>query len=99
MGDFALQRNVRYSAGLDQALSPLVRVNVLYNWVHFQQQPRGDNLNPLIGGVRPDPNFTIVIAVVTDSETRRHEITSPFYRQATFAQTPRRVDVGMNLTF
>jgi hypothetical protein len=73
MGDFALQRNVRYSAGLDQALSPLIRVNVLYNWIHFQQQPRGENLNPLVGGVRPDPNFANVIAVVTDSETRRHE--------------------------
>jgi hypothetical protein len=74
MGDFALQRNVRYSAGLDQALSPLVRVNVLYNWIHFQQQPRGENRNPLVGGVRPDPGFTNVIAVVTDSETRRHEL-------------------------
>jgi hypothetical protein len=74
MGDFALQRNVRYSAGLDQVLSPLVRVNVLYNWIHFQQQPRGENLNPLIGGVRSDPGFTNVIAVVTDSETRRHEV-------------------------
>jgi hypothetical protein len=26
-------------------------------------------------------------------------ITSPFYRQATFVQNPRRVDVGLNITF
>ena len=74
IGDFALQRNVRYSAGIDQTLSPLVRASVLYNWIHLQQQPRGENLNPLIGGVRSDPDFANVIAVVTDSEIRRHEV-------------------------
>lgn len=84
IGDFALQRNVRYSAGIDQALSPLVRVNVLYNWIHLQQQPRGENLNPLIGGVRPDPTFANVIAVVTDSEIRRHEL----YVNGTIALAP-----------
>ena len=74
LGDFNLQRSVRYSAGIDQVLSSKVRVNVLYNWIHQQQQPRGDNLNPIIGGVRPDPNFGNVIAAVTDSEVRRQEL-------------------------
>jgi len=74
LGDFDMQRNVRYSAGLDQVLSPKVRLNVLYNWIHLQQQPRGDNVNPLVNGVRPDSSFANVIAVVTDSESRRHEL-------------------------
>jgi len=73
IGDFNLQRNVRYSAGLDQVLSPLVRVNVLYNYIHLQQQPRGKNVNPIIDGARPDPNFANVIEAVTDTEIRRHE--------------------------
>jgi hypothetical protein len=74
LGDFNLQRNIRYSAGLDQVLSPRVRLNVLYNWIHLQQQPRGNNLNPLVNGVRPDPNYGNVIAVVTDTQVRRHEV-------------------------
>ena len=74
LGDFNLQRNVRYAAGLDQVLSPRVRFNVLYNWIHLQQQPRGENLNPLVNGVRPDPNYGNIIAVVTDTQIRRHEV-------------------------
>src|SRR5687767_15804193 len=45
IGNFKLGRNLRYSAGIDQVLSPRVRVNVLYNYIHLQQQPRGLNVN------------------------------------------------------
>ena len=75
IGDgYKLGRNVRYSAGVDQVLSPRLRTNVLYNYMHLQQQPRGRNLNAPIGGVRPDPNFANVIESVTDTEIRRHEV-------------------------
>jgi hypothetical protein len=74
LGDFDLQRNLRYSAGIDQVLSPKVRLNVLYNWIHQQQVPRGNNLNPLVHGVRPDPNFANVIETVTDGEMKRQEL-------------------------
>jgi hypothetical protein len=73
IGDFNLQRNLRYSAGLDQVLSRRMRVNLLYNYIHLQQQPRGRNVNPLIDGVRADPNFANVIEAVTDTQVRRHE--------------------------
>lgn len=73
IGDFNLQRNLRYSAGLDQVLSRRVRVNLLYNYIHLQQQSRGLNTNPLIDGVRADPNYANVIEAVTDAEIRRHE--------------------------
>jgi hypothetical protein len=75
LGDFNLQRSVRYSAGIDQVLSPKARINVLYNWINQQQNPRGENLNPLVNGVRPDPNYGNVIAAVTDGAIRRHELT------------------------
>ena len=75
VGDnFHLQQNVRYSAGVDRILSPRVKFNVLYNYIHLQQQPRGENLNAPVNGVRPDPSYANVIASVTDAEIRRHEI-------------------------
>ena len=72
--DFHLQQNFRWSAGVDQVISPRLRVNVLYNWVHLQEQPRGVNLNPLVNGVRLDPNYGNVIASVTDTQIKRHEV-------------------------
>ena len=89
IGDFNLQRNLRYSAGIDQVVNPRIRFNVLYNYVHQQQQARGDNLNPsdTITGARPDPNFANIIAIVTDTQIRRHEV----FANATFnlaAQAP-----------
>jgi hypothetical protein len=74
VGDFNLQRNFRYSAGLDQVLSPRLRINLLYSYIHFQQQTRGRNTNPLINGSRPDPSLANVIEAVTDGESRRHEL-------------------------
>jgi hypothetical protein len=87
IGDFNLQRNVRYSAGIDQVVSPRFRFNVLYNYVHQQQQARGNNLNAPVNGVRPDPTFANIIEIVTDTEIRRHEV----FANATFnlaAQSP-----------
>ena len=72
--DFHLQQNFRWSAGVDQVVSPRLRLNVLYNWVHLQEQPRGVNLNPIVNGVRLDPNYGNVIASVTDTQIKRHEV-------------------------
>ena len=74
LGNFKLNKNVRYSAGIDQRFSPRASVNVLYNYYHQDQLPRGQNLNPLINGVRPDPAFANIISTVTDAELRRHEV-------------------------
>jgi hypothetical protein len=87
IGDFNLQRNLRYSAGIDQVINPRVRFNLLYNYVHQQQQARGNNLNAPVNGVRPDPRFANVIEILTDTQIRRHEV----FANATFnlaAQTP-----------
>jgi len=107
LGDFNLQRSVRYSAGIDQVLTPKVRINVLYNWIRQQQQPRGDNVNAIVDGVRPDPNFGNVIAAVTDSEVRRQELnvnstinlanTSPAAQQARLSWRRMNIQAGYNL--
>jgi hypothetical protein len=74
LGEYKLNKNLRYSAGVDQRFSPRASVNVLYNYYHQDQLPRGKNLNPFIGGVRPDPAFGNVISTVTDAEIIRHEV-------------------------
>jgi hypothetical protein len=74
IGNFDLARNVRYSAGMDQVLSRRVRMNLLYNYIHLQQQPRGRNLNVPVDGIRPDPTLANVIELVTDTQIRRHEV-------------------------
>jgi hypothetical protein len=73
LGNYKLNKNVRYSVGVDQRFSPRASVNVLYTYYHQDQLPRGTNLNPLIDGVRPDPAYGNIIATVTDAELRRHE--------------------------
>ena len=73
LGDYKLNKNVRYSAGVDQRFSPRASVNVLFNYYHQDQLPRGTNLNPLIDGVRPNPAFGNIISTVTDAEIIRHE--------------------------
>jgi hypothetical protein len=59
---------------VDQVVSPRLRFNVLYNWINLQEQPRGVNLNPIVNGVRLDPNYGNVIASVTDTQLKRHEV-------------------------
>ena len=106
IGNFKLGRNLRYSAGIDQVLSPRVRVNFLYNYIHLQQQPRGLNVNAPVDGVRPDPGFLNVIEVVTDAQIRRHEYTvnaivalappSPSLQQARFNWRRLNVNAGFS---
>jgi hypothetical protein len=105
---FKLGRNLRYSAGVDQVISPRVRVNILYNYLHLQQQPRGRNLNAPVNGVRPDPNFANVIETVTDAQIRRHDVSlnavislaapSPALNQARFNWRRMNINASYNLT-
>lgn len=74
LGDYKLNQNLRYSAGVDHRFSPRFNVNVLYNYYHQRELPRGIQLNPLVNGVRPDPAFANIISTVTDAEIIRHEL-------------------------
>jgi hypothetical protein len=74
LGNYKLNRNVRYSAGIDQRFSPRASVNVLFNYYHQEQLPRGMNLNPVVNDVRVDPQFGNIISTVTDAQIIRHEL-------------------------
>jgi hypothetical protein len=74
LGAYKLNKNYRYSVGVDERFSPRASVNVLYTYYNQGQLPRGKNLNPVVDGVRADPNFANIISTVTDAELRRHEL-------------------------
>jgi hypothetical protein len=65
--DVQMGRTRRFSAGIDQTLSPKVRVNASFQSVRGVDQLRGQNLNAPINGVRPDPAFANVIQTVADA--------------------------------
>jgi hypothetical protein len=75
IGSFTLQRNLRYSAGVDHTFSPRVRANALYAYWHQFELWRGENLNAPVSGVRPDPSYANVLQTVTDGVLRRHDLT------------------------
>ena len=56
------------NAGIDQTLTPALRVSATYTHREGFGVLRGTNLNAPIGGVRPNPQFTNVISVVGDAE-------------------------------
>jgi carboxypeptidase family protein len=74
LGNYKLNKNLRYSTGIDQRFSPRASVNVLYTYYHQDQLPRGTNLNAPVGGVRANPAFGNIISTVTDAELIRHEL-------------------------
>jgi hypothetical protein len=75
LGDFSLQRNLRYSAGIDQRFSSRVRASLLYAYWHQYEFWGGRNLNAPVNGVRPDPNFANILEAFTQGEIRRHDLT------------------------
>jgi len=73
LGDYKLNKNLRHSAGIDQAITPRLRVSFIYAYMHQEAMPRGNNLNAPVNGVRPNPLFANIIETVTDGEIRRHD--------------------------
>ena len=78
LGDYQLNQNYRYSAGIDHRFSPRLGFNLLYNYYNQSQLPRGTNLNPVVNGVRADPSLGNVISTITDAQLRRHEFYANF---------------------
>ena len=88
-----MPRNIRFSGGIDQAVTPLLRVGVTYQHVKGTSMQRGLNLNAAVNGVRPDPSFVNVVQVTSDARSRLDSInvnvdgglappTSPFLSNA-----------------
>jgi hypothetical protein len=70
--DLRLQRNVRYSLGVDQVVTPRFRFNVLFNYSRQVHAQRGQNLNAPRDGVRPDPTLANVIQATSDARAGWH---------------------------
>ena len=72
--DVSMIRTVRVSLGIDQTLTPRVRVSAIYSAVDGTHALRGLNLNAPVNGVRPDRTFANVIEAVSDAGTRSHQL-------------------------
>jgi Carboxypeptidase regulatory-like domain len=74
--DVQMGRTQRFSAGIDQTISPKIRVNASFQAVRAVDQLRGRNLNAPVDGVRPDPAFANVIETVSDGETHSDQLSA-----------------------
>ena len=72
--DWQMPRNVRFTGAADQAVTPKLRLGVVYNYMRRENIGRGLNLNAPDGGVRPDPTFSNIIEAVSDASARQHTI-------------------------
>ncbi|MEN3337024.1 MAG: hypothetical protein V7647_700 [Acidobacteriota bacterium] len=75
-GDLPMTRNTRASIGVDETISPRVRLGLMYADTRGSGLLRGRNLNAPIGGVRPNPAFVNVVEVVADAASRQHTLSA-----------------------
>jgi hypothetical protein len=71
--DVRLGKTTKFSADFDQTIVPRVRLNLSYSRGRDARVPRGENLNAPIDGLRPDPAWANVIAVVSDGAFRSRQ--------------------------
>jgi hypothetical protein len=74
--DVQMGRTRRFSTGIDQTISPKVRVNASFQSVRGVDQLRGENLNAPVNGVRPDPGFANIIQTVSDAELHSDQLST-----------------------
>ena len=72
--DFKSPRLTRVSAGVDEAFTKLVRVAATYSHTRGTSVARGVNLNAPAGGLRPDLTLANIVEVVSDAESRQHQL-------------------------
>ena len=82
-----LARNTRVSFGVDQTVSPRVRVGANVSRTWGDGLWRGKNLNAPINGARPDPAFVNIVQVVGDAQSRQYNV-SAFGSVSLTAQAP-----------
>ncbi|HEV3141151.1 MAG TPA: hypothetical protein VGY57_11570, partial [Vicinamibacterales bacterium] len=71
-----MSRVFRVSTGIDQTLTPMLRVSFGYMAVRGIDVLHGVNVNapdPTLGGLRPDPRFANVIALASDANTHTNQ--------------------------
>jgi carboxypeptidase family protein len=69
-----MQRNTRFSAGVDRGITRMLRINATYAHTSGENLMRGRNLNPPVDGVRLDPAFANVVEVLGDAKSRQHTL-------------------------
>ena len=102
--DLQMARNTRVSIGVDQTISPKLRLSTSYAHTSGRRLQRGLNLNPIDGGVRPDPSFANVVEVVDDAGSTQNtlaanvnvSIVPPSPNPPKQRWNPNRVNFGVN---
>jgi hypothetical protein len=74
--DVHMGRVQRVSAGVDQTISPKVRVNASFQSVRSADLLRGRNLNAPLNGVRPNPDFANIIETVSDASAHSDQLST-----------------------
>ena len=74
-GNLRLPEVSMFNVGLDQAITPNVRVSASYTSRQGLRVLRGRNLNPIENGARLDPRFSNVIEVTGDASARTQMVT------------------------
>lgn len=69
-----LPRTNRLSLGVDQRLMRIVQTSATYSYQRGNAAFRGLNLNAPVEGLRPEPEFGNVVEVVSDGESRQHQL-------------------------
>jgi hypothetical protein len=72
--DLRLPASLAATAGVDQSLTPSLRLSGTYSYRRSGTLLRGRNINAPVDGVRPDPRFSNVIEVVNDAGLRTHSL-------------------------
>jgi hypothetical protein len=102
-----MARNTRLSAGIDEAITPKVRVGVTYAHTNGRDLLRGLNLNQPIDGVRPTPALGNIVDVVDDASSRQNQVTT-FLQVSIVPPSPvpgkerwnlKRTNFGVNYSF
>ncbi|MCX6543618.1 MAG: TonB-dependent receptor [Acidobacteria bacterium] len=72
--DARMANNTRVSFGLDQQITKVMRINVLYADTWASGLLAGDNLNAPVDGVRSNPTFANIIETASAGESRSRSL-------------------------
>ncbi|HKT80889.1 MAG TPA: TonB-dependent receptor, partial [Vicinamibacterales bacterium] len=76
--DLELQMTKRVSVGIDQTLSPRLRVSLTYAFMRGANLWRGQNQNAPVDGVRPDAEFANIVQIVADGRSQQQSLNANF---------------------
>jgi hypothetical protein len=71
---YRMPRIARVSGGVDQGFLKVNRFSLTYSYQQGARLARGSNLNRAINGIRPDPGFRNIVEVVSDAESKQHQV-------------------------